>query len=103
MEELVAQNNSIQSTIIQSKTYLQVLPVTLSNDSYSVRINALLDCRADSTLVREDIAKILHIKGEQKSLKTQNALESKLVNFTFCWTITSRKYKSLRHAQYQTC
>ena len=71
MEELVAQNNSIQSTIIQSKTYLQVLPVTLSNDSYSVRINALLDCRADSTLVREDIAKILHIKGEQKSLKTQ--------------------------------
>ena len=38
-EEEVAQNNSIQSTVIQSKTYLQVLPVILSNDSYSVRPN----------------------------------------------------------------
>ena len=65
-EEEVAQNNSIQSTGIQSKTYLQVLPVILSNDSYSVRPNALLDCRTDSSLVREDIAKILQLKGEQK-------------------------------------
>ena len=84
VEEVVAQNNSIQFTVIQSKTYLQVFPVILSNDSYSVRINAFLDCGADSTLVREDIAKILQIKGEQKPLKTQNALESKLVNFTVC-------------------
>ena len=86
-EEEVAQNNSIQSTVIQSKTYLQVLPVILSNDSYSVRPNALLDCRTDSSLVREDIAKILQLKGEQKLLKIPNAfldsgqIESKLVNF----------------------
>ena len=87
-EEEVAQNNSIQSTVIQSKTYLQVLPVISSNDSYSVRPNALLDCRTDSSLVREDIAKILQLKGEQKPLKIQNAfldsgqIESKLVNLT---------------------
>ena len=53
-----------------------------------MRTNASLDCRADSTLVREDIAKILQLKGEQKPLKIQNAfldsgqIESKLVNFT---------------------
>ena len=87
-EKEIAQNNSIQTTAIQSKTYLQVLPVILSYDSYSVRTNALLDCGADSTLVREDISKILQLKGKQKPLKIQNAFldsgqtESKLVNFT---------------------
>ena len=39
-----------------------------------MRTNALLDCEADSTLVREDIAKVLQRKGEQKPLKIQNAL-----------------------------
>ena len=43
MEEKVAQNNSIQSKTIQSKTYLQILPVILSKDSYSIRKNALLE------------------------------------------------------------
>ena len=56
VEEEVAEYNSIQSTVIQSKTYLQILPVTLSTDGYSVRTNTLLDCGAHSTLVREDIA-----------------------------------------------
>ena len=88
MEEEVAQNNRIQSTAIQSKTYLQVLPVILSNDSYSVTANALLECGANSTLVREDIAKILQLQGEKKLLKVQNAfldlgqVELKLVNST---------------------
>ena len=67
---------------------MQALPVILSNDSYSVRTNTLKDCGADSTLLREDIAIILQLKGEQKSLKIQNAFlnsdktESKSVNFT---------------------
>ena len=39
----VTQSNSIQSAAIQSKTYLQVFPVVLSNDSYSVRTRALLE------------------------------------------------------------
>ena len=63
-EEEVAQINSIQSTAIQSKTYLQVLPVILSNRSYPWRTNSLLDCGADSTLLREDFAKILQREGE---------------------------------------
>ena len=51
-------------------------------------MNALLDCGADSTLVRDDIAEILQLKGEQKSEQMQNSfldsgqIESKLVNFT---------------------
>ena len=66
--EKVAQNNNIQSTGNQPKRYLQVLPVILSDDSYSLRTNALLGCGADSTLFRENITKILQLKGEQKSL-----------------------------------
>ena len=66
--EKVAQNNNIQSTGTQLKRYLQVLPVILSDDSYSLRTNALLGCGADSTLFRENITKILQLKGEQKSL-----------------------------------
>ena len=51
-------------------------------------MNALLDCGADSTLVRDDIAEILQLKGEQKPEQMQNSfldsgqIESKLVNFT---------------------
>ena len=66
--EKVAPNNNIQSTGNQLKRYLQVLPVILSDDSYSLRTNALLGCGADSTLFRENITKILQLKGEQKSL-----------------------------------
>ena len=66
--EKVAQNNNIQSTGNQLKRYLQVLPVILSDDSYSLRTNALLGSGADSTLFRENITKILQLKGEQKSL-----------------------------------
>ena len=62
MGEDFAQNSSIQSTVIQSQKYLQVLPVILSINSYSMRRNGLLDCRADSTVVREDIAKMLQLK-----------------------------------------
>ena len=117
-EKEIAQNNSIQSTAIQSKTYLQVLPVILSNGSYSVRTNALLDCGADSTLVREDISKILQLKGKQKPLKTQNAYldsgqtESKLVNFTISSNHHSQKIQitkawsisnlSIPHTSYST-
>ena len=58
VEEEVTQNKSIQSATIQPKTCLTKQPKT-SPSSDIVRTNALLDCGADSTLVREDIAKIL--------------------------------------------
>ena len=59
----------------------------LPNGSYSVRANVLLDCRADSTFVREDIDKTSQLEGAQNPLKAQNEfldsgqIESKLVSF----------------------
>ena len=85
-----------------------------------MRTNALLDCGADSTLVREDIAKFLQLKGEQKPLKVQNAfldsgqIESKLVNSTILSNHHSHPQKiqitkawsipnlSIPHASYST-
>ena len=60
--------------------------MTLPNGSYSVRANVLLDCRADSTFVR-DIDKTSQLEGAHNPLKMQNAflysgqIESKLVSF----------------------
>ena len=52
-----------------------------------MRTNALLDCGADSTFGKEDIAKILQLKNKQKPLKIQKEfldsgqIGSELVNF----------------------
>ena len=53
-----------------------------------MKTNALLDVGADSTLIREDIAKQLNLHGSSRNLEIHNALlksktvESKLVNFS---------------------
>ena len=73
---------------IDPKLYLQILPVNVSNGKRTVKINALLDAGADSTLIREDIAKQLDLHGNSRNLKIHNAflksktVESKLVNFS---------------------
>ena len=52
-----------------------------------MRTNALLDCGADSTFGKEDIAKILQLKNKQKPLKIQTEfldsgqIGSELVHF----------------------
>ena len=43
--------------ILRSYTFLQVIPIILSNGPLSVEMNALLDCGSDTTLLRKDIAK----------------------------------------------
>ena len=48
----------------KSNCYLQVIPVILSNRSFKVKINALLDIGSDSTLVSQDIADKLGLKGK---------------------------------------
>ena len=61
--------------------------MTLPNGSYSVRANVLLDCRADSTFIREDIDETSQLEGAHNPLKMQNAflysgqIESKLISF----------------------
>ena len=59
----------------------------LTNGQFTVKAYALLDCGADSTLIREDIAKRLQLKGHSTSLNIQNAflnsskIKSKIVDF----------------------
>ena len=71
---------------IDPKIHIQILPVKASNGKRTVKRNALLDAGADSTLIREDIAKQLDLHGSSKNLKIHNAflkcktVESKLVN-----------------------
>ena len=74
-----------------------------------MRTNALLDCRADSTFAKEDIAKILQLKKTEAAKDTEWIFRfrsdrirvSKFLQFR--QTITCRKYRSPNHAQYQTC
>ena len=53
-----------------------------------MKTNALLDSGADSTLIRQDIAKQLDLHGSSRNLEIHNAFlksktaESKLVNFS---------------------
>ena len=68
-------------------TYLQVLPIYVSNGTRSVKVNALLDGGSDSTLVTEVLADKLKVTGEDQPLTLSNTVYtftrtiSKLVNF----------------------
>ena len=70
-----------------SKTFLQILPVIITNGTKIVHTNALLDAGSDATLIREDIAHILNLRGENKTLEIGNALlnsssvQSEIVSF----------------------
>ena len=57
-----------------SKTFLQILPVIITNGIKIVHTNALLDAGSDATLIREDIVHILNLRGENKTLEIGNAL-----------------------------
>ena len=79
--------NSYKSTKDFNKTYLQVLPVIVSNGESFIETNALLDTGSDSTLIRQDIADILNLPGMKHSLELSNVMSiskkinSKLVSF----------------------
>ena len=70
------------------KVHLQILPLKEKNGKRTVKTNALLEAGADSTLIREDIAKQLDFHGSSRNLKIYDAFlksktaESKLVNFS---------------------
>ena len=63
------------------------MPDILSNESFRVKTNALLDNGSDSTLVCQDTVEKLALKGENRKLqksnvfKTQTKHLSKLVKF----------------------
>ena len=53
----------------KSNYYLQVKPVILSNGSFKVKTNALFNSGSDSTLVSQDTADKLRLKGENRQLQ----------------------------------
>ena len=63
------------------------MPVILSNGSFKVKTNALLDRGSGSTLVSQDIAHKMRLKGENRQLQISNVFNtqinhsSKLVEF----------------------
>ena len=70
------------------KTFLQIVPITISNGNRFVSTNALLDTVSDATLLKREIAtKLSLMKGSTKRLIVTNALlkttdfDSKLVSF----------------------
>ena len=81
-------NINVSSNISNTKvTYLQVLPIYVSNRTRSVKVNALLDSGSDSNLVTKILADKLKLTGKDQPLTFSNAVctstrtMSTLVNF----------------------
>ena len=68
--------------------YLQIIPVTIHNNTNSVRTWALLDTGSDATLISEEIAYKPKLKREMRNISVsnvmsmENKLPPKLVNFS---------------------
>ena len=62
----------------KSNFYLQVMPVMLSNGSFKVRINALLDSGSDSTLVSQGTTDKLRLQGESRQLQISNVFNTQI-------------------------
>ena len=81
------QNNNFSKHFDTNKTFMQIIPVTISNKNRSIRTNALLDNGSDATRLTQDIVEQLDLKGKSRRLSINNAVlkksevESKLVNF----------------------
>ena len=73
---------------VDSITFLQVIPLKISNGSKTLDVNALLDSGSDATLITSKLAHQLQLKGEMKQLNISNAIsksvavKSKLVTFS---------------------
>ena len=81
-------NINVCSNVSNAKvTYLQVLPLCVSNGTRSVKVNALLDSGSDSTLVTKVLANKSKLTGKDQPLALSNVVctstrtMSKLVNF----------------------
>ena len=61
-------NNCNKDRDIDNTTYLQIIPVTIHNNTNSVKQWALLDTGSDATLISEEIADKLKLKGEIRNI-----------------------------------
>ena len=65
---------TVHTQIVKSHSFLQVIPIILSNGPLSVETNALFECGSNTTLLRKDIAKRLNLEGAQKQLTVTSTL-----------------------------
>ena len=80
-------SNNLNNNNLEKNTFLQIIPITISNGTKYIKTNVLLDAGSDATLLKNDIAKKLGLNGDYKNLRITNAisktseLESKHVSF----------------------
>ena len=67
------QRNSFRQHLNRNKTFLQIIPVTISNRYNSFKTSAVLQTGLDATLIRKDLADKIELKEEEKSLPVGNA------------------------------
>ncbi|XP_066921098.1 uncharacterized protein [Clytia hemisphaerica] len=69
-------------------TYLQVIPIAVSNGEITIKVNTLLDTGSDTTLIKSSLASKLNLSGKSQTMRISNVLtkkqsfKSKSVNFT---------------------
>ena len=64
----------VNTQLGEKHTFLQIIPVKLSNEHIFIKTSALLDCGSDTTLLRKDVAQRLNLTGKQKKLRVTSAL-----------------------------
>ena len=77
-------------------TFIQFIPVKLSNAHTFLESNALLDCGSDTTLFRKDITQRLNFKGKQEKLSITSALSRShnIHSATVSFDVSSRSVSS---------
>ena len=85
-------------------TYLQVIPVIVSNGERSIQVNALLDTGSDTTLITSSLTKQLNLDGKSQTMRISNILakkqtfNSKSVNFTISSSTENKPSIAIQNA-----
>ena len=74
----IIEQATINCHSVKSHTLLQVIPVTISNGSRTITINAFLNSGSDSTLISKNLADKLNLKGATEKLKIRNLLNNEV-------------------------
>jgi len=67
-----------RTSLKSEHTFLQIIPVLLTNGQFSVKTNAILDSGSDSTLIRTDTANALNLNGKHQPLKISNVMNQQV-------------------------
>ena len=66
-------SNNLNNNNLEKNTFLQIIPITISNGTKYIKTNALLDTGSDAKLLKGDKAKKLGLNGDYKHLRITNA------------------------------